>query len=160
MPAGKKGKKGKKEKPKPPKVIIKELTDQNEALMLELNTLKNDANLLRNKLSVVNARMIAASDEKVLRRNGVSKSTDPVDVPLQALVELMEKLVVKRKAQNVSVEARLEELEKRTTQVSFDLTRMTKKNYAYESGLESLKSCTNLSQVRYTVYELQFLAGK
>lgn len=152
--------KAKKEKPKPPKVIIKELTDQNEALTVELNGLRNEANLMRSKLSVVNSRMIAASDEKLVRKNGISASTDPVDVPLQALVELMDQLVVKKKIQSVSVEARLEELEVRMSQVTFDLARMTKKAYAYECGLDKIKSSSSLPQVRDRIYELQFLAGK
>lgn len=159
-PSRPKSGKVKKEKPKPPKVQIKELTEQNEQLTLELDTLRNEANILRDRLTSVNSRMTAATEEKILLRNGITNCTNPVDIPAEALINLIDRLIVKRQIQDVSVESRVEDLESRLTQMSFEVARMTKKTYAYECGLDDLKKCSNLEQVSDRVYELQIIAGK
>ena len=156
--SGGKGK-AKKEKPKPPKVQIKELTEANELLTQELNTLKNEAEELRNRLTAVNSRMMAATEEKILLRNGVNKNTNPVDITADSLINIVERLIVKRKIQDVSVEARVEDLESRLTDLTFDLAKMTKKTFAYECGLEDLKQCSSLEECKDRVYQLQIIAG-
>ena len=160
MPVRPKSGKKKKEKPKPPKVQIKELTEQNEQLTLQLETVKNENNGLKDRLIAVNSRIVGATEEKYLLRNGVKNDTSLEYIPAEALIEFMDKLIVKRKVQDTSVEARVEDLESRITQMAFDLARITKKSYAYECGLDIIKKCSSLSEVKDKVYDLQIIAGK
>ena len=156
----KSGKKSKKEKPKPPKVQIKELTEANELLTQELNTLKNEAEDMRNKLIAVNSKIVTGLDKKSLQKcYGITESTPPLSINTDYLLDMLGKLIVKKEIRDVSVEARMEELECRVTELNMSLAKASQKTVAYELGLEDLTKCKSLEEVRDRVYEMQYLAG-
>ena len=62
-------------------------------------------------------------------------------------------------SQEMSVEARTEELELRVTEMSMDIARNTKKCLAYESGFQHLLNCSSIDEVKDRVYQLQLIAG-
>ena len=60
----------------------------------------------------------------------------------------------------MSVEARADDLEKRVTDISFDVARKTMKMMAYETHFDDIMKCTRLEEVRDKVYNLRFIAGQ
>lgn len=153
---GKKGK-GKKEKPKTPKQMVAELTEQNEKLTTELTTVKNEADGMRFKLDALSKKLVASVNKKEFK---ISTDTDPNTLSLDTLLDMLGKLVVKKRINEMSVEARAEELETRVTEMSMDLAKMTKKTLAYETGLADIANSSDLEEIRDRVYSLQLIAGQ
>lgn len=158
-PGSRKGKakgKGKKEKPKTPKQLVAELTEQNENLTTELTTLKNEADGLRTKLDALSKKLVSSVNKKEFN---ITEETDPNSVNLEALLEMLGKLIVKKQINEMSVEARAEELETRVTEMSMMIAKMTKKTLAYETGLDDIAKCDDLDTIKDRVYRLQLISG-
>ena len=205
-PASRKGRNAK-QKPKTPKVIIKELTEQNEQLTQELAISQTEVQELRKTLQALSAILVnncknkrAASPGNGSRRvrfdttdqptfltaeRGISPGPQqrpvtpqlpdgqaspalssrltapaPLVPSASALVDMLEQLVVKRRVYDVSVEARVEELEETVTRLSMQLARASKKALAFEQGLLSVSECRDFYQVKDKVCELQLIAGE
>ena len=149
--------KGKKGSAKSPKVQIKELTEQNALLTEELIALKNQHEELSNKLACTVTKLL----EGVSKRDFmIREDTNPIDITTDTLLNIVGKMIVKKRISDMSVEARVEELETRVTKMSMDIARMTKKTMAYENGLEDLLVCGSLADVKDKVYHLQLIAGR
>lgn len=156
-PASSKGsKKGKRGSAKTPKKQIAELTEQNNSLTNELNSMRNENDTLKIKLETMVMKMLEVLPKKAFQ---IKENMNYTEVPLDTLVEMMGKLIVKKKLQEMSVEARIEELETRVTQMSMDIAKMTKKTMAYENGLQDLLKMNDLNEVHDQVYHLQLIAG-
>ena len=152
MPGSKKGS----AKKKTPKQQIAELTEQNEKLTQELESLRTAHQQMTSKVTDVTNKIIEGIDKKEFN---IRDDVNVVDLSTETLIKMVEKIIVIRKHYNGSVECRVEELETRLTQMSMDLAKATKKTLAYEQGMEDLHTCFTLSQVRDKVYQLQFIAG-
>ena len=150
-------KKGKRGSAKTPKKQIAELTEQNTLLTEELNSLRNENDILKIKIETTIGRMLEVLPKKQF---GIKDDTKYSEIPLDTLSTMMDKLIVKKKLQDVSVEARVEELETRVTQMSMDIAKMTKKTIAYENGLHDLLKTKDIDDVYDRVYQLQLIAGK
>ena len=150
-------KKGKRGSAKTPKKQIAELTEQNNILTEELNSLRNENDTLKIKIETIISRILEVLPRKQF---GIKDDTKYSDIPLDTLSVMMEKLIVKKKLQEMSVEARAEELETRVTQMSMDIAKMTKKTIAYENGLQDLLKTKDIDDVYDRVYQLQLIAGK
>lgn len=148
---------GKKAAPKNPKKVIAELTEQNELLTQELNMLKEQTACQHEKLDLLTDKVVGAINKKEF---GITDLTDIRSLSIQTLMDMLAKLVVKRRIQDVSVEARVEDLETRVTEMSLDIAKMTKKTLAYELGLQDIAKATSLEAVQDRVYELQLIAGQ
>ena len=155
-PSSRKGS-GKKSPAKTPKKIIAELTEQNDQLTLELNTLKEETVKQQEKLDLLTKKVVGAITKKEF---GITDATDLRQLSIDTLMEMLSKLVVRKRLQDVSVEARVEDLETRVTEMSLDIAKMTKKTLAYETGLEDIAAADKLEEVRDRVYELQLIAGR
>ncbi len=156
-PSSRGAKKGKKGSAKTPKKQIAELTEQNNLLTEELNALRAENDTLKVKLDTMIQKMLEGIKKKEFNlKDGVNA----MEIPLDTLIQIIGKLIVKRKLQEMSVEARVEELETRVTQMSMDIAKMTKKTVAYETGLQDILNCYHLDDVRDRVYQLQLIAGK
>ena len=156
-PTSSKGsKKGKRGSAKTPKKQIAELTEQNNLLTEELNSLRNEGDTLKVKLDTLVGKMFEVLPKKEF---GIKDTTKYADIPLETLIQMMGKLIVKMRLQEMSVEARVEELETRVTQMSMDIAKMTKKTMAYENGLHDLVKCENIDDTHDRVYQLQVIAG-
>ena len=149
-------KKGKRGSAKTPKKQIAELTEQNSLLTEELNSLRNENDMLKVKIETTVSRMLEVLPRKQF---GIKDDTKYSEIPLDTLNAMMGKLIVKKKLQEVSVEARVEELETRVTQMSMDIAKMTKKTVAYENGLHDLLKTKDIDDVYNRVYQLQLIAG-
>ena len=150
-------KKGKRGSAKTPKKQIAELTEQNTLLTEELNALQNENDMLKVKIETIISRMLEVLPRKQF---GIKDDTKYTEIPLDTLSAMMGKLIVKKKLQEVSVEARVEELETRVTQMSMDIAKMTKKTVAYENGLHDLLKTKDIDDVYDRVYQLQLIAGR
>ena len=148
--------KGKKGSAKSPKVQIKELTEQNAQLSEELIALKNKHEELKAKMTCTVCKIL----EGVNRREFIIKDgSDPLDIRTDTLLNMVGQMIVKKKINDISVEARVEELETRVTQMSMDIACMTKKTLAYENGLQDLLECRSQEDVRDKIFQLQLIAG-
>lgn len=156
-PSSSKGKKGKKGQTKSPKQQVKELTEQNAELMKQLDENRENLKMCEDKLSFLTVTLLRNIDP---RDFGVRPDADPLLVPTKALEQMVSSLSAKKKVREVSVEARIEELETRVTQMNSEMAKMCKKSIAYENGLHDLLSSTNLDEVKDKIYDLQFIAGK
>ena len=150
-------KKGKRGSAKTPKKQIAEITEQNNLLTEELNSIRNEKDMLKIKIETTIGRMLEVLPRKQF---GIKDDTKYSDIPLDTLSAMMGKLIVKKKLQELSVEARVEELETRVTQMSMDIAKMTKKTIAYENGLQDLLKTKDIDDVYDRVYQLQLIAGK
>lgn len=137
--------------------MVAELTEENEKLTLELNALKETSALQQSKLDMLTSKVVSAVDKK---EYGITEQTNLQQLPIDTLMEMLSKLVVRKQVQDVSVEARVEELESRVTEMSMDIAKMTKKTLAYETGLEDIGRANCMEQVRDKVFELQLIAGE
>ena len=157
-PTSSKGsKKGKRGSAKTPKKQIAELTEQNNLLTEEINSLRNENDTIKLKLETLVGKMFEVLQKKEF---GIKESTNYADIPLDILIQMMGKLITKKKLQEMSVEARVEELETRVTQMSMEIAKMTKKTMAYENGLQDLLKCERIDDAHDRVYQLQLIAGK
>lgn len=148
--------KGKKGSAKSPKVQIKELTEQNATLNEELISLKNQHEELRNKMDCTVRKIL----EGVSRKDfNIKEATDPLDITTDCLLNMVGKMIIKKKIMDMSVEARVEQLETRVTQMTIDIAKYSKKTLAYENGLQDLLNSHNMEDVRDRVYQLQLIAG-
>lgn len=157
-PSSRKGSAKKKEKKKTPKQIIKELTEQNEQLTTEVESLRQQFNDLQDKLGAVTKKLILNTSNKA--ELGIFEETDINHISTDVLLEMIERLAVKRKIYDVSVEQRVDDVENRLTNLTMDSAKMMKKILAYESGLESITACSNMEQMKDTIYKLQLIAGQ
>ena len=155
-PSSKRGKKGAKQKAKSPKIVIKELTEQNEQLTQELALTRQLSEEQQLKIDVLTRKLVTSTNPKDY---GVSEQTNLAALTPDVLLEMLNSLVVKKQIYDVSVEARADELEQRVTSLSRELAKMTKKTTAYEAGLQDLMDCQDLEQARDRVYQLQLIAG-
>ncbi|ELU00581.1 hypothetical protein CAPTEDRAFT_195012 [Capitella teleta] len=142
---------------KTPKKMIFELTEENEKLTLELNTLKQLTQEQQDRLDLLTTKLMGAVDKKEF---GINDNTDHRLVSIEMLMEMLNKLLVRKQIHDVSVESRVEELETRVTEMSMELAKLTKKNLAYEMGLEDVLKMDSVEQVRDKVYGLQLIAGQ
>jgi len=151
--------KGKNAKPKKktPKQQIAELTEENENLTKELDFLKTEKVDMQNKIYSVTKKLVSN-----IRKSdfGIKEDTDLQSISSATLCDIVEKLVVRKQIYDVSVEARVAELEARLTNMTLELAKMTTKTTAYEMGLESLTKCSDFTQVKNKVQELKIIAGK
>ena len=65
-----------------------------------------------------------------------------------------------REQQNVSIAARINELETRVTSMSMDIARMTMKVMTYEAAFADFLKCQTVDEVQDRIYKLQFVASK
>ena len=151
-----KGGKNAKPKKKTPKQQIAELTEQNETLTKELESLKTEASGMKDKIDAVTLKLVSS-----IRKHefGIADDTDLHTIPIPTLVDIIENLVVKKQIYDVSVESRVTELESRLTSMTMEVAKMTTKTAAYETGLECLGQCSNLQEVTDKIYQLQLIAG-
>lgn len=159
-PSSRKGsaKKGKgKEKKKTPKQIIKELTEQNEQLTIQLDTQSKECAEMKEKIDIVTKKLVQSVDKKEF---GISQETNLSALTADVLLDIIDKLVVKRRIYTVSVEQRVDDVESRLTAISMDLAKMTKKTLALETGLDDIANCDSIEKVRDKIYELQLITGK
>ncbi|KAK2146056.1 hypothetical protein LSH36_635g00021 [Paralvinella palmiformis] len=151
--------KGKNAKPKKktPKQQIAELTEENENLTKELDFLKTEKVDMQNKIYSVTKKLVSN-----IRKSdfGIKEDTDLQSISSATLCDIVEKLVVRKQIYDVSVEARVAELEARLTNMTLELAKMTTKTTAYEMGLESLTKCSDFTQVKNKVQELKIIAGQ
>ena len=155
-PGSRKGKKGSAKLT--PKQQIAKLTEQNEALTLNLDLLRTQAEELTIKVEAMSKLLVDSIKDK--KEFGITSQTDIMQISTETLVAMISKLVVKKQLQEMSVEARVEELETRVTQMSMDIAKMTKKTMAYENGLEDLAKFNDIEDVKDKVYQLQLIAGE
>ena len=81
-------------------------------------------------------------------------------VETSVLVRIIEYLAINRQQQEVSVAARIDDLEARVTSMSMDIARMTMKTMAYESGFSDFLKCRTVDEVQDRVHKLQFIASE
>lgn len=155
-PGSRKGK-GKKEAAKSPKKVIAELTEENTQLKEQLEQLTQQNAFMTGKMIAVTNQIVNSVNK---RDFFITDQTDLSQLTTDVLLEMINKLVVKKRIQEGSVEARTEELETRVTEMSLDIAKLTKKTFAYETGLDDIINSPNLDSVRDKVYQLQFIAGK
>ncbi len=141
-----------------PKQQITQLTEQNEQLTVELNNLKTANEEMTLKVEAMTRKILDGTENK--KEFGITDQTELMKIGVDILLQMIEKLVVKKQIYNLSVEARAEELEKRVTQMSIDLSKVTKKMFAYEQGLADIQKCGDIEEARDKVYQLQLIAGE
>jgi len=92
--------------------------------------------------------------------NAFAESFDPLQLDNEVWTELVGKFLAKHEEHEQSVEQRVEQLEARVTDMSFDLIRTKSKCRAYEVGLEELQQVHDVNAMKDRVYHLQVLAGE
>ena len=151
--------KGKSAKPKKktPKQQIAELTEENENLTKELESLKTERTQMQDKIYAVTKKLVSS-----IRKSdfGIKEDADLYSISSETLCDIIQKLVVRKEIYDVSVEARVAELESRLTKMTAELVKMTTKTNAYEMGLEGLIKCSDFTQVKNKIQELKIIAGK
>ena len=76
------------------------------------------------------------------------------------LLDMVNKLLVKKTIQEKSVESRVEDLETRVTEMSLDIAKMTAKTMAYENGIHQISKCTDMEDIKDKLCQLTLLAGE
>ena len=126
----------------------------------DLEACQKELEEMKRKLRTISQKLIGVTDVRWKKTHCVLPDVDPILVDEQLMEAMIEELVVKRKLDSVSTEMRVDELERRVTQMSFDMARYRKKCEAYEQGLQMIVSSRDLTTARDMSYQLQFLAGQ
>jgi len=92
--------------------------------------------------------------------NAFAEDFDPLQLDNDATSELIGKFFGKHKDWEQSTEERVEQLERRITEMDFDLIRTKSKCHAYEVGLLELSEVNDMNSLKDHIYQLQIIAGK
>lgn len=150
-------KSAKKPKKLTPKQQIELLTTQNEDLTKQLEQLRVDHDNMTIKVLGVTKKVLEGVNKKDF---GINDNTEILSISPETLMDMVGKLIVKKRIYDMSVEARADELELRVTQMNGDLARMMKKTLAYEQGLSDIGTCLHIEDVRDRIQHLQLIAGE
>lgn len=90
---------------------------------------------------------------------GITEVTNLQALTPDVLLEMLETVLVRKRIYETSVEERVDSLEAQLTSMSMDVAKLTKKNMAYEVGMEDLLQCVDMAEVKDKVYGLQLISG-
>ncbi|XP_033735406.1 uncharacterized protein LOC117323955 [Pecten maximus] len=143
------------------KQAVEILTRENEDLQEQVTQLTAKNTKLQDSWLLLTTKLVEDAKSKGFALGEEDQKKELGEVSVEALLDLLNSLahkqdVKKQKPAKGSVEARVEELETRTTQMNMNLVKLLQAKMNLESGLEEIQQCGSLEDAKHKARFLLF----
>ncbi|ESO00686.1 hypothetical protein HELRODRAFT_175669 [Helobdella robusta] len=122
--------------------------------------LKLERDLYATKLTRLGTLLMSQMKKQWRLTRGIGDNFDVLKLSGDVLVEALKEMMTKKYENELSHECHLVNLERRVSQLSYALNKLTLKCAAYKNGLSDIVCSDNLTYIKDKIMTLQIIAGE